>query len=420
MTSELRVYYRNKLLGRLWLDEKRRFTFQYNQEWLDREDAIPLSLSLPLKPDIFADDLSRPFFGNLLPEADVRKAVARNLGISEGNDFSMLEAIGGECAGAVSVLPAGVTTLDTGEYRAVDDKELHEIVGSLTVRPFLAGDEGVRLSLAGVQNKLPIYMKDNKIFLPMGSRPSSHIIKPPISGFPATVENEAFSMALAKRLGLPVPNSDIYRRMDTLYVVERYDRVAYSSKELIRLHQEDFCQAMGILPDQKYESEGGPSLESCFSLLREKSIRPAADIKELINWVIFNYLIGNADAHGKNLALLFTDKGITLAPFYDLLSTKVYDGLAVKLAMKIGGENRPDWIQLRHWERFAESTSIKSRLIINTLSHMSKIIVPIAKELAEEFVSRYGENDIIDKIIAVITKHVKNVELILNTNKIGK
>ena len=126
MTSELTVYYRNKLLGRLWLDEKRRFTFQYNQEWLDREDAIPLSLSLPLKADIFADDLSRPFFGNLLPEADVRKAVARNLGISEGNDFSMLEAIGGECAGAVSVLPAGVTTSDAGGYRAVDDKELHE------------------------------------------------------------------------------------------------------------------------------------------------------------------------------------------------------------------------------------------------------------------------------------------------------
>ncbi|MDT8318556.1 MAG: type II toxin-antitoxin system HipA family toxin [bacterium] len=417
MTSELRVYYRDKLLGRLWLDEKRRFTFQYKQEWLDREDAIPLSLSLPLKPDIFADDLSRPFFGNLLPEADVRKAVARNLGISEGNDFSMLEAIGGECAGAVSVLPAGVTASDTGEYRALDDKELHEIVGSLTVRPFLAGREGVRLSLAGVQNKLPIYLKDNKIFLPMGSRPSSHIIKPPIRGFLATVENEAFSMALAKRLGLPVPDSDIYRGIDTLYVVERYDRVACSSGELVRLHQEDFCQAMGIPPDQKYESEGGPSLESCFSLLREHSIRPAADIKELINWVIFNYLIGNADAHGKNLALLFTDKGITLAPFYDLLSTKVYDDLADKLSMKIGGENRPDWIQLRHWERFAKSTSIKSRLIIDRLTHMSKIIVPIAMELAQEFVSRYGENNIVDKIVGVITKHSKNVELILNTNK---
>ncbi len=417
MTTELIIYYRGVIIGRLWLNERRRFTFQYDKGWLTRKDAIPLSLSLPLQKEPFPDDLSRPFFGNLLPEADVRRAVSRSLGISEGNDFAILEAIGGECAGAVSVLPAGASALEGGKYRALDENALHKIVESLPVSPFLAGHEGVRLSLAGVQNKLPVYMEDKKVFLPLGSCSSSHIIKPPIRGFSATVENEAFCMALAKRLGLPVPDSSVRQGMDTLYVVERYDRVRNDGGALIRLHQEDFCQALGIPPDQKYESEGGPSLERCFSLARENSIRPAADIMILLKWVIFNYLIGNADGHAKNLSLLFTDRGVTLAPFYDLLCTKVYDDLTDKLSMKIGGENRPDWVQLRHWQRLAEGTSIKVKLVIDTLRQMANIIIPSAEELVAEFESRYGENDVINKINAVIRDRTRKVALVTDMSK---
>ena len=411
MSSELIVYYQSEVVGRLWLDEHRRFTFQYDENWLANDYVIPLSLSLPLQPDAFHDDLSRPFFGNLLPEADVRKAVARSLRVSEENDFAMLEAIGGECAGAVSLLPSSVTISDAGEYRAVDDKQLHKIVNSLSSKPFLVGDEGLRLSLAGVQDKLPVYMKDEKIFLPVGFLPSSHIIKPPIRAFSGTVENEVFCMNLAKQLGLPVPDASVYQGVERLYVVKRYDRVESSSGKITRVHQEDFCQAMGIPPGQKYEAEGGPSLKSCFSLLEENSIQPAVDRKTLLKWVIFNYLIGNADAHGKNIALLFNKSGITLAPFYDLISTEVYEDLTDKLSMEIGGENRLDWVFRRHWQRLAESISIKDKLVIDTLTSMAKSIVPISEALAKDFASRHGDNNIINKIIEVIKKQSRKVEL---------
>jgi len=410
MSSGLIVYFGKVIAGRLWLDRKRRFNFQYDEHWLGRKNLIPLSLSLPLQSEPFTDDLSRPFFSNLLPEAELRRAIARSLGLSEGNDYALLEAIGGECAGAVSLLPEGVPPVKCGEYRFLDDNTLNEIIKSLPTKPFLAGEEGVRLSLAGVQSKLPVYLKNEKIYLPVGSKASSHIIKPAIRDFSSTVENEAFCMGLAKKMGLSVPDSRIYRSMTPLYLVERYDRICSDIGEIVRIHQEDICQALGIPPEAKYESEGGPSLEDCFSILRKFSTRPAADIKELINWVIFNYLIGNADAHAKNLSLLFIDEGIRLAPFYDLLCTRVYDGLTDRFSMKIGGENRPHWIQLRHWQRLAQAAVVKERLIFEMLKKMSQTIVNMSEVLGREFKDCYGENDTVIQIIDVIRDRSRRLE----------
>lgn len=402
MTSELSVFLQDELIGNLRLDRRRRFTFQYDPAWIGKPGALPLSISLRLREEPFDDDESRPFFANLLPEADIRRAVARRLGISEHNDFALLEAIGGECAGAVSVLPAGAPLSHEGRYRALDEEELHDIVISLPARPFLAGEDGLRLSLAGAQNKLPVYVDNDRICLPMGSYPSSHILKPPIRDLPHTVENEAFCMTLAGRLGLPVPFANIRQGKDTLYLVDRYDRKRDATGKLARLHQEDFCQALGVPPDQKYESEGGPSLNRCFSLLRDYSIRPALDQKHLLNWVVFNYLIGNADAHAKNISLLLTSDGPALAPFYDLLCTGVYKELTDKLSMKIGGENRPEWIQSRHWERLSGDVMIKPRLVMSTLHGMAERITGISKGLAEEFRGTYGEMPELDVILDVI------------------
>lgn len=402
MTVELDVYLNDSLAGHLSLDEKRRFVFRYATEWLNTPAATPLSLSLPLRATPYEDDSARPFFANLLPEAEIRKAVARRLGISELNDFALLEAIGGECAGAVSLHPSGVRPSDVGIYRPVDDDELHEIVALLPARPFLAGEEGFRLSLAGAQNKLPVYVENNRIYLPAGSLPSSHILKPPIMDLPGTVENEAFCMMLAGRAGLLVPAVSIYRGTDTLYMVERYDRVRDGKGKFVRLHQEDFCQALGIPPGQKYENEGGPSLADCFTLLMKHGVRPAADMKKLLMWVMFTYLTGNADAHAKNIALLWTDEGPVLAPFYDLLCTGVYKDLTTRLAMKIGGENRPGWVQLRHWERMARELNVKPGMITGMLSQMAGRIVANAEDLALEFTSRHGSADIIDAIVTLI------------------
>jgi serine/threonine-protein kinase HipA len=405
----LDVYLQDQKIGRLWLDEKRRFVFQYDAEWIHQKGAIPLSLHLPLRAEIYPDDLSRPFFSNLLPEAEVKRVIARHLRISESNDFAMLNSIGGECAGAVSVLPAGVAPSVKPGYRELNEDELHRIIIDLPRRPLMAGVEGMRLSLAGAQNKLPVYMEDDRIFIASGNAPSSHILKPPIRDLEDTVGNETFCMMLAQRLGLQAPPVTIRRGLDRIFIIARYDRSRETDGRIVRLHQEDFCQALGFLPDQKYESEGGPSLQQCFTLLQGKSIRPAADRMVLLRWAIFNYLIGNADAHAKNLAMIFTDRGARLAPFYDLICTQIYPDLTEKLAMRIGGENRPSWIQGKHWEKFGDSVAIKPSLVLKTLKDMSAAIMPAAQTLSKEFNKTYGTCPIIEKILAVIRKRANVV-----------
>jgi serine/threonine-protein kinase HipA len=403
-TAGLDVYFRDRLVGRLRLDEQRRFAFQYETEWIEDLHAIPMSISLPLRLEPYAADLARPFFANLLPEGEIRRLITRRFGVSERNDYALLEKIGGECAGAFSILPQGLRPAESPGYMALDEDELHKIIAELPRKPLLAGEEGVRLSLAGAQNKLPVYMESGKVFIARGNSPSTHIIKLPIPGFEETVENEAFCMALAGKTGLPVPGVFIRENMDILLVVERYDRRREPDGKVARLHQEDFCQALGILPDQKYESEGGPSLQQCFTLIRESSIRPAADQKSLLSWVIFNTIIGNADAHAKNLAILYTARGPQLAPFYDLLSTQIYPELSEKYAMKIGGENRADWLQLRHWEKLADALSLKKRFVLKTVRDTAAMIISNAETIAEDFHKSHEDVKIIAKILTLIKK----------------
>ncbi|MFQ6023920.1 MAG: type II toxin-antitoxin system HipA family toxin [Acidiferrobacterales bacterium] len=436
MATSLSVYLHGSPVGRLWLDEQRRFAFQYDPRWLDNKDAIPLSLSLPIQERVFDHDAARPFFANLLPEGDLRRAVTRKLGLSEQNDFALLEAIGGECAGAVSILPEGTSPSAQGEYRPLTEQELHELMGTLPNRPLLAGEEGLRLSLAGAQYKLPVYAEDDRIFLALGAYPSSHILKPPIRDLEGSVANEAFCINLAQAMGLPVPTAIIREGIDALYLVERYDRERGTDGRVRRLHQEDFCQALSLGPDLKYETEGGPSLQACFKLVRNYSFRPAADVNTLLSWVIFNYLIGNADAHAKNLSLLLPGSGPRLAPFYDLLSTTVYPHLAARLAMRIGDEDRPDLIIGRHWEAFATDVEIRWKLLQEKLKSMSEKIVSASRSLAEhdyrdigvrvapgaatEFQERHGEQSILPRILEVIEQRSKRTLLNLEAYEKGK
>ena len=377
MNNGLQVRIDGVIVGRLWLDDRKRFCFQYDEVWLTTS-RIPLSLSLPLRTEPYLDDESHPFFANLLPEEKMRAIIARNLGVSLNNDYGLLEKIGGDCAGAVSLYPALNESLrEPGTYRQLSLDELNAIVEELPKRPLLAGEKGIRLSLAGAQKKLPVYYDEEYFHLGLGDAPSNYIIKPPIEDLDGTVENEAFCMALAQVAGLDVPRSFIHQHSDAprVFVVKRYDRIE-TAEGIRRLHQEDFCQALGIPPEFKYEAEGGPALASSFKLLRHASIRSGKDVLSLLNWVIFNYLIGNSDAHGKNISLLLLPEGPVLAPFYDLISTRIYAhyGLASGLAMKIGGASDPDTLQKKHWEQFAEEVGIKPRLVLNRVADLAKRI----------------------------------------------
>jgi serine/threonine-protein kinase HipA len=409
LTAELTVYLNNDYVGILSCDKQRLFSFQYGPEWIARKDVPPLSLSLPLRESAYPDEKARPFFTNLLPESFVREAVARKLGISLRNEFALLEALGGECAGAITLLPQGVALENQSGYLELSPEKFHKLIQELPKKPFLAGEAGIRLSLAGAQNKLPVYLEGGRLFLPGGASPSSHIIKPNIEGIEQSIRNEAFCMALAERIGLKVPRVHVMTDPDELYVVERYDRYRDENGQVDRLHQEDFCQAMGLMAETKYESEGGPSLADCFSLLDRFSTNPALDRKALLDWIVFNYFIHNADAHGKNLSLLLTPVEIRLAPFYDLMCTGVYEGINEKLAMKIGGENRPRWIRARHWERMAEEVGVGTKLVLRTLKGMAKRLAGAAEEVASEQQAIWGNASIIMRIQEVIASRVIDI-----------
>jgi serine/threonine-protein kinase HipA len=319
-------------------------------------DANPLSQSLPLKTETFEERECIGFFGGLLPEEYNREIIARNLGITARNDFAMLREIGGECAGAISLVdPDRPVDTEEHHYTSISEEELIEILNQLPQRPLLAGRAEVRLSLAGAQNKVALYQGGEGFSLPLNESPSSHILKPEWERFPKLAMNEAYCLNLARLAGLPTTQAEakVFGEHRCL-VVERYDRIRSQAGQLQRLHQEDFCQALGIPTRIKYQNEGGPNLANCFQLIRSASTRPARDLINLFNAVIFNFLIGNNDAHGKNFSLLYTRKNgvqsVQLAPLYDLVSTASYPELSQKMAMKIGSTYLPSKLRLKDWE----------------------------------------------------------------------
>jgi serine/threonine-protein kinase HipA len=403
--KKLKIYYRDNLIGYLWKNEISEFVFEYSKEWLDYDQAFPLSVRLPLHNQIFDGDISRSFFSNLLPEGRLLEIISRNLKISASNTFALLEKLGLDCAGALRIVGEDETFARLPGYIFYRENNFHEIVSALPANPMLAGkSSGTRLSLAGAQNKLPVFIsKDGKFGIPEGGAPSSHIIKLPITEHEDTIANEAFCMTLARAMKLNVPDVIIHSGKDRFLIVNRYDRY-YEEENLYRIHQEDFCQAMGYLPGEKYEADGGPDIIKCFRLLRDNSTFAVVDMDNLLRWLIFCFLIGNYDNHAKNLSLLITHENIRLAPFYDLLSTKVYPGLTNELAIKIDYESNPDKIEVDHWKNLSSETDIKPAYTMSVLKQMAEEIAPKAEELSRSLIFRNSQS-IIEKIIIMI-KHI--------------
>lgn len=382
MKRKLDVYLHQHLVGNLVQDEHGQMKFDYAETWLKDPEAIALSHSLPLAKRRFNRKECRGFFAGILPEESKREIVAKNLGISAKNDYAMLERIGGECAGAVTFMPAG-TPLPKREdkYRAVTDEELADILKTLPRRPLMAGDEGVRLSLAGAQDKIAVHVSGDKISIPLEESPSTHVLKPAIERFEGVVFNEAFCMNLARKIGINAAQTEIGRVEGIDYLlVKRYDRTMSSDahgdpQKLKRVHQEDFCQALGIVPESKYEAEGGPSLKQCFALVRDSSSTPVIDLQSLLDAVIFNFLIGNHDAHGKNFSLLYSGGQARLAPVYDLLSTSYYPELSRKMAMKIGGEYVSAKIAAKDFEQLAEEASLSKPMVRRRVLEITESIL---------------------------------------------
>ena len=385
MAKDLIVYLQGCKAGTLGQEDSGRLTFTYAREYLESSRARPLSLSLSLREEPFDDRRARPFFAGLLPDEFARERLARYLGVSRHNDFALLAEVGGECAGAIAFYPPDTEPPPSGKGNLVplDETALAGLLSELPRRPLLAGGE-LRLSLAGAQDKMALVYMDGAFYLPRGDRPTTHIIKPAVEHFVGTVPNEYFCMLLATRLGMRVPTIEICTVEGISFlVIERYDRARSEHGQIERLHQEDFCQALGIPPERKYQGEGGPSLAQCFKLL-DACARPARDRLELLQRVLFNYLIGNADAHGKNFALLHRSREPYLAPAYDLVCTTIYSDHTDRMAMKIGRGKRFAEVRPRHWESFARDAHLAVPRVRLILLGMAEQLPTEARALADE------------------------------------
>jgi len=395
MPKSLDVYLQSDLVGHLVQDTGGQMRFQYCESWLDGPGPAPLSQSLPLRRERFSQKECRGYFGGLLPEASNREIVARNLGISARNDYAMLKEIGGECAGAVTFVPTGDRLPENrNSHRTLSSSELAVVLRELRKRPLLAGQEGIRQSLAGAQDKVPVCLSGDEISLLFNGAPSTHVLKPAVERFEGVVQNELLCMRLAAAIGIPTAKVEArsVEGMDYL-LVERYDRIyrkdSIHEPVLERLHQEDFCQALGIVSEMKYQNEGGPSLKQCFALLRKVSSAPAVDLARLLDAVIFNYLVGNNDAHGKNFSLLYCGLGtddphVGLAPLYDILSTVYYPELSRTMAMKLGGEYSSAKVWPHNFEQLAEDAGLEKSLVIGRVAEMVEEIRTVLPQIPSD------------------------------------
>jgi len=267
----------------------------------------------------------------------------------------------------------------------------------------LAGKDGLRLSLAGAQDKLPVVFDGARIGLPLNGTPSSHILKPAIHAVEDSVTNEGFCMALAEAMQLKPAKSKVHKVLDRSFLlVERYDRLMDAQGHRQRLHQEDFCQALGVVPEMKYQNEGGPDLAQCFDLLRSATRPSAPQVLRLLDYVIFNALIGNHDAHAKNFSLLYTGKAPVLAPFYDTLSTAVYSTLTQKMAMKIGSKYKFSEVHARHWEQFAEGVGFTKGQAKRRILELAKLLPTTARKLQLAPERGFVGNAVVEQINTLI------------------
>ena len=403
MSRILDVYLCDNFVGTLTQDDSGDLEFAYDEGYLETA-AHGISLSLPTTQKLHKGKTVKSFFSGLLPEESVRERLARYLGVSEKNSFALLEIVGGDCAGALAFYPQGhKPSEETQEIEILGNARLKEISDLIKRRPMLAGDDGYRLSLAGAQDKLAVGFENGKVQLIKGGAPTTHILKPIIEHVKDSAHNELFCMKLARRMGIDVPEATLHFVNDTpYYLVERYDRVIGKDGNVKRIHQEDFCQTMGVAPEIKYEREGGPSISACLDVIASYTARPAVDQIKLLNIVIFNYLIGNADAHGKNFSLLYKGDKPELAPAYDLLSTAVYPELSEKMAMKIGGKYEPKDVYLRHFCRMVADTKTAQSVMNKQIQAMSGKIIDAAITLKTELQDEGLHSDIFEEIISVI------------------
>jgi len=397
----LNVYLNGRVVGRLRRESSGAIDFQYDPTWLGWENAIPVSVSLPLREDRYLGDPVLAVFENLLPDSeDIRRRLAERSKADGSDAYNLLTAVGRDCVGALQFLPDGVAAGQAGaiDARPISDNEVAKIVSDLARSPLGVGeDQEFRISLAGAQEKTALLYWDGKWQIPHGTTATTHILKPQIDRLPNgielsnSVENEHFCLELVAEFGLPVAKSQIIDFAGKRVLsVERFDRTRTRDGRLLRVPQEDCCQALSVPPSRKYESDGGPGVRAIYDLLKGSDV-PDEDHKTLFKAQIVFWLLGATDGHAKNFSIrLAPGGGFRLTPLYDIVSTqpsldaKQISQNQMKLAMAVG-TNRHYVVHTilgRHFKQTADACGLPA----NTLKSIIEEICDTAKAKIDQTV----------------------------------
>jgi serine/threonine-protein kinase HipA len=387
-TNALAIWLEDLHLATVERDRKGKLRLQYTDTAHETfEGGVPvLSLNLPLTDERYPNARTRAFLDGLLPEGEPRRALAAELDLLASDVFGLLTELGRDCAGALVIQPVEdppPRLPSTTDAQPLSDDDLAELIANLRSAPLGVGRK-VRLSLAGVQEKLLLtQMPDGRWGRPIDGTPSTHILKPQIERYGNTVENEAFCMRIARHVGLDVARvQTITIDGRAVLIVERYDRIVADDGRITRLHQEDFCQALGYSPDQKYEQDAGPSLAAIAQSLQD--FAPNEDTESLLCALTLNVAIGNCDAHAKNLSLLHpASRALRLAPLYDLLATRLYP-VDDRLAMYVDTVQKADRVTAARIVAEAVSWGLRRELAAEIVSDVLRRLPAAIQKAAEE------------------------------------
>ncbi|WP_083699456.1 type II toxin-antitoxin system HipA family toxin [Aerophototrophica crusticola] len=366
------VFYETFLVGEI-AAEAGGPVFRYDPRWQRTRGAFPVSVTMPLAVDRHGPDRLVPWLANLLPEGDILRTVGRAMGIAAEDVLGLVGRIGRDTAGALAI--GAPREGEEPDYLGIAGApDLERIINDLPRRPFLVGEDGVSMSLAGAQHKLPVALQGDRLAIPVDGAPSTHILKPDNPNLFGSVQNEALCMVLARRAGLDVAPVTTGRVGDRTYLlVQRYDRFRHGAVWR-RQHQEDFCQALGLPPAAKYEHDGSGTratgLPALAGLLRREA-RPGA-LLPFLDAVILNVLLANVDSHAKNYSLLFDRAGEPprLAPLYDLMCAAAWENITQNHAQSIGGERRGRQVRAKHWARMATACGLNARAVLRRVADL--------------------------------------------------
>lgn len=377
----MKIYFERHPVGEIVEDGKEPPVFQYALEWINQHGAFPISTTMPIREHPHGWDLLGPWLLNLLPEDnDAIRQIARILDVPHTDVLGLLQQVGRDTSGAISFAERGATDLKVIPVESED--ALERIINDLPKKPLLAGDDGVSMSLAGVQTKLAVRVLDNgQIAIPVDGAASSHILKPDSKNLWGSVHNEAFCMTLANLVGIPTPPVTTGIAGSRSYLlVGRYDRLDQGDV-LRRLHQEDFCQALGLPPSAKYQHSQFRGPKGNFAMMadRLRQVAGAGEVLKLWDAMVLNILCCNTDAHMKNYSILIAGDGIELTPIYDVVCAAVWDGITRNFALDIGGIRDGDYLERRHWEREAKKCGLRPDGAVQRVEALSRAVLEQAE-----------------------------------------